>query len=118
MSEPPLPLLDDEAMVSILRSSRTIAVLGIRSRHHADRAAYWVPEYLAEVGYRIVPVPTHPLPAGVERILGERAWSRVLREANSHREEVDRHDASFAETSERNAPRAVPSRRSPCMRVQ
>lgn len=38
----------------ILRKTRTIAVLG--AHHERHRAAFYVPDYLAEQGYRILPV--------------------------------------------------------------
>lgn len=53
----------------ILRDSRVIAVLGA----HLDRrkAARWVPDYLHEHGYRVLPVnPT---------FVGQEAWGEPFR---------------------------------------
>ena len=68
--------LDDPGQVAALRSARTIAVLG--ANPDPERAAYWIPEYLASVGYRIIPVAT--MEFGVDTILGERVV-RSVREA-------------------------------------
>ena len=69
--------LDGDAIETILRRSRTIAVLGIKPESRRELAAYWIPEYLASVGYEIVPVPVY-YPEVVE-ILGTRVV-RSLRE--------------------------------------
>jgi predicted CoA-binding protein len=52
---------DRTALRRILLQTRTIAVLG--AHWEPDRPACYVPEYLAEVGYRVLPVN----PAGVGR---------------------------------------------------
>ncbi len=46
-----------ERALEILRSARTIAVLG--AHVDPDRAATYVPDYLLEHGYRILPVNPH-----------------------------------------------------------
>lgn len=46
--------MDDAALRQILERTRTIAVLG--AHREPFRAAYFVPEYLYRVGYRILPV--------------------------------------------------------------
>lgn len=57
-------------VMQILKQSRTIAVLGIKTQERAEAAAYYVPEYLQERGYTIIPVPVyHP---EATQILGER----------------------------------------------
>lgn len=43
-----------EAITKILNETRTIAVVGLSSKRH--RAGYYVPAYLQEHGYRIIPV--------------------------------------------------------------
>ncbi len=48
----------DRALGDLLRTSRTIAVLGASEKQH--RAGYFVPDYLATQGYRLLPVnPTY-----------------------------------------------------------
>jgi predicted CoA-binding protein len=58
-----------EGIGAILRECRRIAVLGIKTEAQRDRPAFYVPEYMAEAGYEIVPVPVY-YPDVVE-ILGE-----------------------------------------------
>ena len=60
-------LVDDDAgLTRILREARTVAVLGAKAAPREP--AYYVPAYLQERGYRIIPVNTTL--AG-EKILGE-----------------------------------------------
>lgn len=46
--------IDDSRLREILTSSPTIAVLGVH--HEPEKAAYYVPEYLHDEGYRIIGV--------------------------------------------------------------
>ena len=70
-------VLDTAASEEVLRRARRIAVLGIKPESLRDRAAFYIPAYLADVGYEIVPVPTaYP---GVTSILG-RPVQRTLRD--------------------------------------
>lgn len=57
-------------MTQILKSSRTIAVVGLSSRRH--RPSYGVAEYLQSAGYRIIPVN----PQETE-VLGEKSYARL-----------------------------------------
>lgn len=57
----------DEAIERILRETETIAVVGMTSRK--SRAGYYVPAYLQQAGYRIIPVNPN-----YEEILGEKAY--------------------------------------------
>jgi len=54
----------------LLKSSRTIAVVGLSSRRH--RPSHGVAEYLKSVGYRIIPVN----PRETE-VLGEKSYARL-----------------------------------------
>jgi predicted CoA-binding protein len=54
-------------MNKIMATARTIAVVGLSSR--PSRAGYYVPAYLQEQGYRIIPVNPH-----LTQALGEKAY--------------------------------------------
>jgi predicted CoA-binding protein len=59
-----------EAIEKILTETRTIAVVGLSSR--SQRAGYYVPAYLQEQGYRIIPVNPY-----LDRALGEKAYPNL-----------------------------------------
>lgn len=62
---------DDEGIKAILRSTRTIASVGLSD--NPRRAAAGIGQYLRAQGYRVIPVnPT------AERILGEKAYPDLL----------------------------------------
>lgn len=46
-------------LATLLRSSRRIAVLGIKTEAQSGQAAYYVPEYLQRAGYEVIPVPVY-----------------------------------------------------------
>lgn len=53
-------LVASEAAVrEILEDTRTVAVLGIKPESHAGQPAHYVPRYLQEVGYDVIPVPVY-----------------------------------------------------------
>ncbi len=63
--------MDDIATLRrILRSSRTIAVVGLSAEWH--RPSYFAAKYMQTKGYRIVPVNPR-----YEQILGERCFARL-----------------------------------------
>jgi uncharacterized protein len=74
---------DPAGIAEILRTSRRIAVLGIKTEEQAAQPAFFVAEYLQDAGYTIVPVPVY-FPQ-VQRILGE----PVFRSVSSIGEPVD-----------------------------
>jgi len=65
---PSLP--SDAELRSLLGDARTIAIVGLSSKHHRD--SYEIGEYLRSEGYRIVPVN----PKETE-VLGERAYASL-----------------------------------------
>ena len=67
----------DAGMAAILADTKRIAVLGIKTEAQRGQPAFYVPEYMAEAGYEIVPVPVY-YPDAVE-ILGEPVY-RTLAE--------------------------------------
>ena len=60
----------DQAIAALLRSARTIAVVGLSPKPF--RASYGVSEFLQSAGYRIIPI--NP---GIREVLGEKAYARL-----------------------------------------
>lgn len=58
-----------EDIRAVLLSARVVAVLG--AHHEPARAAFYVPDYLHRMGYRILPV--NPV------LVGERLWGEPVR---------------------------------------
>jgi uncharacterized protein len=52
-------LTDASAIARVVRDCRRIAVLGIKPESRAHAPAFFVPEYMARVGYEVVPVPVY-----------------------------------------------------------
>ncbi len=59
-----------DPVTELLRTSKTIAVVGLSSRHF--RPSYGVAEYMQSAGYRIIPVNPHE-----REVLGERSYARL-----------------------------------------
>jgi len=66
---------DTKGIQDILRSTRTIAVLGIKPESHADQAAHYVPAHMAAAGYEIIPVPVYY--PEVTEILGKKVYRKL-----------------------------------------
>jgi predicted CoA-binding protein len=69
-------LISPAAQEQLLREARTIAVLGAKPASRREAAAYWIPEYLASVGYRIVPIVLKEY--GEDTIFGEPVHRSVV----------------------------------------
>jgi predicted CoA-binding protein len=66
-------ILDDDAKLRpLLRSTRRVAVLGMKTEAQASQAAFYVPQYLAGQGVEVVPVPVYY--PEVQEILGRRVY--------------------------------------------
>jgi predicted CoA-binding protein len=53
-------MIDDAAgIAALLERSRTIAVLGIKPASQPWQPAYYVPRYLAQSGFDVIPVPVY-----------------------------------------------------------
>ncbi|HWG59186.1 MAG TPA: CoA-binding protein [Candidatus Acidoferrales bacterium] len=81
----PEPIADqrlaNDPITRILKTGRTIAVVGLSNRRF--RPSYGVAEYLKSAGYRIIPVnPNEP------EVLGEKSYSR-LEDIPEHVDVVD-----------------------------
>ena len=59
----------------IVRECQRIAVLGMKTEAQRDQPAFYVPEYMASVGYDIVPVPVYY--PEITEILGRRVYRTV-----------------------------------------
>ncbi len=69
-------VLEDETKIeNLIRSTRRVAVLGIKTEAQADRPAFYVPKFLASQGVEIVPVPVYY--PDVTDILGRKVFRRV-----------------------------------------
>ena len=55
--------------------TRRIAVLGMEKDQNRDRPAYYVPKYLIDVGFEVIPVPVkYP---DLEQVAGRKAYHSV-----------------------------------------
>ncbi|GAC1623588.1 MAG: CoA-binding protein [Nevskia sp.] len=66
---------DDEGIAALIRATRRIAVLGIKTEAQSDQPAYYVPAALARAGFTIVPVPVYY--PELTRILGQPVYRRL-----------------------------------------
>ena len=62
-------------MRDLIRQTKRIAVLGMKTEAQGDQPAFYVPKYLAAAGFDIVPVPVY-YPQVME-ILGRRVYRRL-----------------------------------------
>jgi len=69
-------LIHDSSQIrELLSQTKTIAVLGIKTEGQADLPAFYVPKYMQNAGFKIIPVPVYY--PGVTEILGEEVYRRV-----------------------------------------
>jgi predicted CoA-binding protein len=69
-------IINDEAgMRALLKATRTIAVLGIKTEAQAGQPAFYVPQYLDDAGFDVVPVPVYY--PDVTRILGRPVYRKL-----------------------------------------
>ncbi len=83
MSTHPNILTTDDQVRELLQATKTIAVLGIKPASHSGQPAYYVPKYMADHGYEIIPVPVYY--PEVTEILGK----PVYRDLNNISGEID-----------------------------
>lgn len=70
-------IIDDSASIDrLLRETKRIAVLGIKTEEQAFQPAFYVPKYLVEHGYDVVPVPVYY--PDVTVILGKQVYRRLV----------------------------------------
>lgn len=68
-------LTDDAGIRDLLRRTRRVAVLGMKTEAQSDQAAFYVPQYLASRGVEIVPVPVYYPDA--KEILGNPVYRKL-----------------------------------------
>ncbi len=66
---------DSERIRELLLDTRTIAVLGIKTEAQAGQPAFYVPSYMQNAGFKIIPVPVYY--PEVTTILGERVYREL-----------------------------------------
>ena len=70
-------LIDDSAQLrDLLTSTRTIAVLGIKTEAQSNQPAFYVPRYLATAGFEVIPVPVYY--PQVTEILGQPVYRKLV----------------------------------------
>ena len=76
MSTPsPHRIETDEGVREVVRRSKRIAVLGMKTEEQVGQAALYVPEYLVGAGLEVIPVPVY-YPDRTE-ILGRKVYRRL-----------------------------------------
>ena len=66
---------DDAGIAEVVKGSRRIAVLGIKTEAQRGQPAFYVAEYLAEQGLEVVPVPVYY--PEVQTILGKPVFRKL-----------------------------------------
>lgn len=69
-------LMTRDELRYLLNTTRTIAVLGIKTEAQSGQPAFYVPRYLQNAGFQIIPVPVYYPDA--TRILGEQVYRRLV----------------------------------------
>ena len=69
-------IIDDfDSITKLLKSTKRIAVLGIKTEAQAEQPAFYVPKFLVEMGFDVVPVPVYY--PDVTEILGRRVFRTI-----------------------------------------
>ncbi|HEX8177072.1 MAG TPA: CoA-binding protein [Pyrinomonadaceae bacterium] len=69
-------LVDDaEGIRSLLADTRRIAVLGIKTEAQSFQPAFYVPQYMAQAGFEVIPVPVYY--PNVTEILGQKVYRKL-----------------------------------------
>jgi len=65
-----------DEVFDIIRQTKTIAVLGIKPESRSGLPAYYVPEYMVEHGFDVIPVPVYY--PEVTEIMGRPVFRRLV----------------------------------------
>ena len=68
-------LSDDTQIRELLKNTKRIAVLGIKTEDQSFQPAFYVPQYLKNAGFEIIPVPVY-FPEATE-ILGAKVYRKI-----------------------------------------
>ena len=68
-------LVSDTQIQELLKNTKTIAVLGIKTEAQSYQPAFYVPQYMRDKGFKIIPVPVY-YPEATE-ILGEKVYRKL-----------------------------------------
>ncbi|GEJ59470.1 CoA-binding protein [Anaeromyxobacter diazotrophicus] len=68
-------VVEEERVAELIRSSRRVAVLGIKTEAQAGQPAFYVAEHLARAGVEVIPVPVYY--PEVKEILGRPVHRRL-----------------------------------------
>lgn len=69
-------IIEDEAGIAeVVKRSKRVAVLGIKTEAQSSQAAFYVPQYLAGAGVEVVPVPVYY--PEVTQILGRPVYRKL-----------------------------------------
>jgi hypothetical protein len=70
-------LVDDaEGIRKLLTETKRIAVLGIKTEAQSSQPSFYVPQYMAQAGFEIIPVPVY-YPEATE-ILGQKVYRKLV----------------------------------------
>lgn len=64
-----------EDINDLLKQTKTIAVLGIKTEAQGSQPAFYVPRYMQEAGFKIIPVPVYYPEA--TKIMGEKVYRKL-----------------------------------------
>jgi uncharacterized protein len=66
---------DEKGIAELLRATRTIAVLGIKTEAQSGQPAFYVAQYMKNAGFDVIPVPVYY--PDVMEILGRRVYRKI-----------------------------------------
>ena len=69
-------LRNDAEIAELLKQTKRIAVLGIKTEAQSNQPAFYVPQYMKNAGFEIIPVPVY-YPEATE-ILGAKVYRKLI----------------------------------------
>lgn len=67
---------DAEGIRRLLLDTKRIAVLGIKTEAQSSQPSFYVPQYMAQAGFEIIPIPVY-YPEATE-ILGQKVYRKLV----------------------------------------